>query len=95
MSKNDTENVAQDEAKAEAAEVTSNTSGSDASKNDWSQREIGALWRKGADRPYYSGTIRIGEDNFEIVIFPNKYKEKENHPDLRIYKSKPATELIA
>jgi len=56
--------------------------------SEWSDREIGALWRKGGDKPFYSGNLTIGGEKVEIVIFKNKFKEKDNHPDLRIYKSK-------
>lgn len=90
MSTSDTQEVA---VSNENDNVTKTNSEANSS-NDWSEREIGALWRKGADRPFYSGTIRIGEEKFEIVIFPNKYKEKDNHPDLRIYKSKPSTQAL-
>jgi len=56
--------------------------------SEWSDREIGALWRKGGDKPFYSGSVTVGGEKLEIVIFKNKYKEKDNQPDLRIYKSK-------
>jgi len=59
------------------------------SNSEWSEREVGALWRKGGDKPFYSGNLTVGGEKVEIVIFPNKYKEKDSQPDLRIYKSKP------
>ena len=57
--------------------------------SEWSDREVGALWRKGGDKPFYSGNLTVNGEKLEVVIFPNKYKEKDNQPDLRIYKSKP------
>ena len=63
-----------------------------AKKSSWKEREMGALWkRKGNSQTYLSGTIEI--DNFgakekvNVVIYSNKYKEKENHPDFRVYRS--------
>ncbi len=56
--------------------------------SEWSEREIGSLWRKGGDKPFYSGNLTIGDEKVEIVIFKNKFKEKDTQPDLRIYKSK-------
>jgi ribosomal protein L31 len=58
------------------------------SSNDWSEREIGALWRKGGDKPFYSGSLSVKDQKTEVVIFKNKFKEKDAQPDLRIYKSK-------
>ena len=63
--------------------------------NEWANREVGALWRKeSATQKYFSGHIKF-EDEFgeeqtlQVVIFRNKHKQKDNHPDFRIYKSKP------
>ena len=56
--------------------------------SEWSEREIGALWRKGGEKPFYSGNLTIGDEKVEIVIFKNKFNEKDTQPDLRIYKSK-------
>lgn len=58
-------------------------------ENEWSERELGALWRKGGENPFYSGSLTVDGQRLEVVIFPNKYKENgSNQPDLRIYKSK-------
>lgn len=57
--------------------------------------KIGALWRKdGPKGPFYSGVLEKKKEDgsvsvTEIVIFPNGYKEKPNHPDLVIYLSEP------
>lgn len=59
------------------------------------QIEIGALWKKqGLTQKFLSGTIKRsaipeGNEDIQIVVFSNKFKKAENHPDLRIYLSKP------
>lgn len=58
--------------------------------------EIGALWKKqGKSQKFLSGTINlkaIGYDkDVPVIIFSNKFKQKDSHPDLRIYLSKPKT----
>ena len=61
-------------------------------KSSWKEREMGALWkRQGNSQTYLSGTIET--DNFgtkekvNVVIYSNKYKEKDTHPDFRVYRS--------
>ena len=44
--------------------------------SEWSDREVGALWRKGGDKPFYSGNLTINGEKLEIVIFTNKFKPK-------------------
>lgn len=56
--------------------------------------EIGALWKKqGKSQKFLSGTINlkaIGYDkDVPVIVFSNKFKQKDSHPDLRIYLSKP------
>lgn len=64
-------------------------------KNEWSEREVGALWLKQSpNQKYFSGHVTIqddlGEDiKLQVVVFRNKNKQKDNHPDFRIYKSVP------
>jgi uncharacterized protein (DUF736 family) len=64
-------------------------------KNEWAEREVGALWKKqSSTQKYLSGHIRMddgmgGEETLQVVIFNNKHKNKDNHPDFRIYKSLP------
>lgn len=63
--------------------------------NDWKKREIGALWRReGKNQKYLSGKVTLGEfgeeQTIQVVIYSNKFKEKDNQPDFRIYKSEPA-----
>ena len=76
-----------DETKTDSQE-TKTDGGETQTSDDWSEREIGALWRKGDDKPFYSGSLSVKDEKTEIVIFQNKFKEKDNQPDLRIYKSK-------
>jgi hypothetical protein len=67
-------------------------------KNDWAEREVGALWKKQSPtQKFLSGHIKIddgmgGEEMLQVVIFNNKHKQKDNHPDFRIYKSVPRTQ---
>lgn len=59
-------------------------------EDDWSKREIGALWKKSSPtQDFYSGKISVNGQNFEIVCYTNKHKSADNHPDIRIYTSKP------
>lgn len=66
------------------------------SQNEWQKREIGALWkRKSASQSYLSGHIDVskadaflGDSKLKFVVFSNRYKEKDSHPDYRVYLSK-------
>lgn len=53
------------------------------------EEDIGALWEKsGKGGAYFSGTIKLPDGTKqEIVVFKNRYKERPNQPDWRIYKS--------
>ena len=59
------------------------------------QVELGALWKKeGKGQKFLSGSIKRsslpeGNEDIQIVIFSNKFKKADNHPDLRMYLSKP------
>jgi len=61
------------------------------SNADWKKREVGALWKKeSATQKYFSGHIKVddgmgGDELLKVVIFKNNYKEKDNHPDFRVY----------
>ena len=63
--------------------------------NDWSKRDIGALWkREGQNQKYLSGYVKVDELGLErevkIVVFSNKNKNNNDKaPDYRIYISKP------
>ena len=60
----------------------------DNTTNDWTAREIGALWKKsGQNQKYLSGRLKLPgtDEEVDVVIFTNKYKKQENHPDFRVY----------
>ena len=60
-------------------------------QNDWSKREIGALWkREGKSQKYLSGHVKFtdefgSEKKLDIQIFSNKSKKSDTQPDFRIY----------
>jgi len=62
--------------------------------NEWSKREVGALWLKqGSNQKYFSGHVKMTDDygaetTQRVVVFSNKKKTKSNQPDFRIYLSK-------
>ena len=62
-------------------------------ENEWAKREIGALWvKESPSQKYFSGHFTDGDGNkVKVVIFTNKHKKKENHPDFRVYKSATPT----
>ena len=62
--------------------------------NEWSEREIGALWkREGKNQKYLTGKMKNADGSEQqIVIFSNKNKTKDNQPDFRVYKSEPRAE---
>ena len=59
---------------------------SDNNKNDWSDRELGALWvnvKNGKNEKYLTGHI----NNQKVIIFKNQFKEENpKAPDFRVYK---------
>lgn len=67
--------------------------------SDWSNREIGALWKrvaKNSGQKYLAGHITVDELGVErklkVIVFQNKFKgDNEKAPDLRIY-TKPEDE---
>mgnify|MGYP000131412197 CR=1 FL=1 len=53
-------------------------------KNEWQERELGALWvREGKSGKYFYG--KFGDQ--ACVIFRNKHKTSDKHPDFIVYKS--------
>ena len=62
-------------------------------ENEWAKRECGALWEKQSpSQKYFSGHFMVADENgveqkVKVVIFTNKHKKKETHPDYRVYKS--------
>ena len=72
--------------------------------SEWSNREIGALWKrvaKSSGQKYLAGHITVDELGVEkklkVIVFQNKFKgENEKAPDLRIYtKPEDAQETAA
>lgn len=55
------------------------------------KQELGALWKrvsKNSGNAFYTGNIRTpGGEFIEIIAFDNDRKEKDTHPDIRIYVS--------
>jgi uncharacterized protein (DUF736 family) len=72
--------------------TNTNTNGAGA-KTDWKKNELGALWKresKGSGEKYLKGVLKFQEavvagQEVEVIIFANKTKKAENHPDLRVY----------
>jgi uncharacterized protein (DUF736 family) len=77
--------------------------------SEWSNREIGALWKrvaKNSGQKYLAGHVTIDELGVEkklkVIVFQNKFKgDNEKAPDLRIYlkpedegEQKPATASV-
>jgi|SRR5882724_2858762 len=65
-----------------------------ANKPKSDQTEIGALWKKqGKAQKFLSGNLdltAIGiNKQIPVVIFTNKFKQKDTHPDYRVFLSKP------
>lgn len=69
-----------------------------AEQNEWRKRECGALWAKqGSSQKFFSGHISFQDEmgvekKLSIVVFTNRHKQKDAHPDFRIYKSEPQQE---
>jgi uncharacterized protein (DUF736 family) len=58
--------------------------------NEWAAREIGALWKKeGQNQKYLSGKLKLPEQlgggECGVVVFTNRHKNQDNHPDFRVY----------
>jgi uncharacterized protein (DUF736 family) len=62
-------------------------------KSEWSQRELGALWkRESPNQKYLTGRIQVDGKEVNVVVFMNKHKSKDNQPDFRVYRSKDRNE---
>jgi uncharacterized protein (DUF736 family) len=58
-------------------------------KSEWSEREVGALWKKdGQNQKYLTGKVKIDGVEKNIVVFSNKHKNKDSQPDFRMYLSR-------
>jgi len=63
-------------------------------KSEWSQRELGALWkRESPNQKYLTGRLQIDGKDVNVVVFSNRHKTKENQPDFRVYRSKDRDEV--
>ena len=73
----------------------------DNNTNTWEQREIGAMWKRdGVNQKYLVGRLKLdkipeGAEELNIVVFSNKNKAKDTHPDFRVYISKSKEEREA
>lgn len=61
------------------------------STNKWNQNNIGSLWLKsGSKGNYLSGKVVLEINGLKVtqnvIIFKNKFKEKDNQPDYVIFK---------
>ena len=63
-------------------------------ENPWDKKELGVLWKKESKtkgEKYLTGTVNLKSLGFDqdvpVIIFSNKNKKKDTHPDLRIYLS--------
>ena len=61
------------------------------STNKWSDREIGALWKRegrSSGRKYLAGHMVNAEGEKEkVVVFMNSNKTNDKAPDFRVYRS--------
>jgi hypothetical protein len=58
-------------------------------KNEWREREVGALWMKqGTSQDFMSGHCSIEDQKVELVVFKNKNKTSDRAPDYILYKSR-------
>jgi len=60
--------------------------------NNWSEREVGALWKQQSNKgtKYLSGHIKMANGETEqvrVVVFANKDKKNTKAPDFRMYRS--------
>jgi len=72
-------------------EKTKETNTSGEAKNEWSKRELGALWlRQGKSQKYLSGYVEsddLGFDKKRIIVFKKLNKPNDRAPDYVIYES--------
>ena len=52
--------------------------------------EVGALWRKTNARgaEFFAVSVRIGGVETSVVVFPNRKKKTDAHPDLRVLRAR-------
>jgi hypothetical protein len=81
--------------------MTDDTHSSNKEASEWSNREMGALWKKdGRSQKFYSGFLKLknnaGEisEEVSIIIFANKHKNSDKAPDLIVYRSEDAKKPV-
>mgnify|MGYP001296921000 CR=1 FL=1 len=58
-------------------------------KNEWREREVGALWMKqGTTQDFMSGHCSVNDEKVELVVFKNKNKTSDRAPDYILYKNR-------
>lgn len=69
---------------------------------NWDNKELGVLWKRESQtkkEKYLTGVINLKSLGFDkdvsIIIFSNKTKKKDTHPDLRIYVSEKRTAAVS
>lgn len=65
--------------------------------NDWSKRELGALWKKkSATQTYLTGHLSFEDgERINVVVFSNKNKKNDKAPDFRVYVSEQRPQAAA
>lgn len=60
------------------------------------RNSIGAMWKKdGKNGPFLTGSLEIDGKKISFIAFKNSYKEKDNHPDFKIYEQEERGERPA
>lgn len=59
--------------------------------------ELGALWLKSAKSggDYFTGSITVGGEKIDIVVFSNRFKKSDKQPDYRILRARERSEREA
>tara|TARA_R100000008_G_scaffold41376_1_gene23838 strand:- start:2075 stop:2365 length:291 start_codon:yes stop_codon:yes gene_type:complete len=67
----------------------SNNTTTPTKKNEWREREVGALWMKqGTTQDFMSGHCSVNDEKVELVVFKNKNKTSDRAPDYILYKNR-------
>lgn len=77
--------------------MSQNTTTNGGTPNPWEAKELGVFWKRtkqGTTESYLTGNLNLknliaqGVDlsqDIQVIMFTNKKKLKETHPDLRLY----------
>ena len=60
-------------------------------KNEWREREVGALW-KSDNGKFFTGRVTVNGETVKVVAFNNTDKKSDKAPDVNIYVSKDREE---